>query len=258
LLLALLLTLGCSLSAAVGMWRLSLRLKDAGIVDVMWGYGFGVLACVSLLVSQTDSVRAQLLVAALMLASLRLGTHLWLRCLGRDEDFRYREMREHYGVGFGRRSLVSVFLFQALVQWILSLPYQLAPHAPGAAALGWLDGLGFTLFGLGWAVEALADFQLERFRRRPHREGAVLDAGLWRYSRHPNYFGEAVMAWGLFVVVSQTQYGLWFVWSPVLLTYLLTRISGVPYLERGLLRRLPGYAEYTKRTPAFVPRMPRY
>ncbi len=250
-------TFAWSLLAAYAFWRLSLRLTDAGIVDILWGYGFGVLAAIAFLCAPAPGPRETLLLALVLLWSLRLGTHLWLRCLGREEDFRYQAMRRHHGANFGRRSLGRIFLFQATVQWVLSLPLQIAPIYPGEIALSWIDHLGAGIFAAGFAIEAIADFQLERFRRRAGTAGKVLDRGLWRYTRHPNYFGECVIAWGLFLLVSQTAYGPWFVWSPCLLTFLLTRVSGVPFLERGLRERLPGYADYMQRVRRFVPGPPR-
>lgn len=253
---ALMLTLGGSIAAAVGFWVLSLRLRDAGIVDVLWGYGFAGLALAAFVLADAPGARGALLLGAILLWSLRLGTHLWLRCIGQPEDFRYAQMRAHQGEAFGRRSFLRVFLFQAGVQWLLSLPLQLAFLRPGSAELGAFDYAGLALFALGFGIEATADLQLARFRRDPGNRGQVLDRGLWRYSRHPNYFGECLIAWGLYGIASQTPLGPWLVWSPLLLTFLITRVSGVPYLERGLRRRIPGYADYMRRTPRFVPGRP--
>jgi steroid 5-alpha reductase family enzyme len=192
-----------------------------------------------------------------LLWSLRLGSHLLQRRRGRDEDFRYREMRAHHGERFGRVSLHTVFALQAVVQWLLSLTFQAPLLWPGARPLGALDAAGAALFLAGFTLESVADWQLERFRRDPASHGRVLAQGLWRYSRHPNYFGDLVLWCGFFVIGASTPLGWLGALGPLLLGTLLLRVSGVPLLERGLSRRLPDYAEYARRTPAFILGRPR-
>jgi steroid 5-alpha reductase family enzyme len=250
-------TLLLALAGAFAFWRASLRLRDAGIVDVLWGFGFGALALAAFLLRGRPTPRSALLLGAVLLWSLRLGLHMLWRRRGRGEDFRYRAMRSAHGERFGARSLYSVFVLQAGVQWLLSLTLQLPLLWPGAIRLGALDALGAALFLLGLAWESVADWQLERFRRDPAQQGRVLARGLWRYSRHPNYFGELLIWCGFFLIGASTPFGVAGVLGPVLLAWLLLRVSGVPLLEQGLSSRLPGYVEYVRRTPVLLPGLPR-
>jgi steroid 5-alpha reductase family enzyme len=139
----------------------------------------------------------------------------------------------------------------------VSLPLQIGQASATPASLGWLDGLGALVWLLGFAFEAIGDAQLRAFKADPTNRGKVMDRGLWRYTRHPNYFGDALLWWGLFLIASHTEHGLWTVVSPVIMTFLLTRISGVPMLERQLKKTRPGYEEYCRRTSAFFPWPPR-
>jgi steroid 5-alpha reductase family enzyme len=251
-------TLLLGLAGALAFWRASLRLRDAGIVDVLWGFGFGALALAALVLrGRPPAPRSWLLVGAVLLWSGRLGLHMLWRRRGRSEDFRYQAMRAAHGERFAARSLYSVFLLQAGVQWLLSLTLQLPLLWPGALRLGALDALGAALVLLGLACESVADWQLERFRRDPAQRGRVLAHGLWRYSRHPNYFGDLLVWCGFFVLGYSTPFGVAGALGPLLLGWLLLRVSGVPPLERGLRVRLPEYDAYMRSTPAFVPGLPR-
>jgi steroid 5-alpha reductase family enzyme len=154
-------------------------------------------------------------------------------------------------------SLLTVFGLQGALQWLVSLPLQVAPLRPGAAALGLLDAAGLALFATGLFFETVGDLQLARFRADPANRGRVLHRGLWRYTRHPNYFGDCLAWWGLWTVAAATPLGPWTIVSPLVMTFLLVRVSGVPLLERGLAKTRPGYADYVARTPAFVPWWPR-
>ncbi len=247
-------TLLIALAGALAFWRASLRARDAGVVDVYWGFGFGALALSAFVLRHPRyNPRSGLLLGLALLWSLRLGMHMLARRRGRGEDFRYAAMRAAHGERFAVRSLYSVFLLQAGVQWLLSFTLQLPFLWPGALRLGALDALGAVLVLVGLAVETVADWQLERFRRDPAQRGSVLERGLWRYSRHPNYFGDLLVWCGFFLIGYSTPFGLLGAIGPLLLGYLLLRVSGVPPLEQGLRARLPGYADYARRTPMFVP-----
>jgi steroid 5-alpha reductase family enzyme len=257
--LALLATLGLSLASALCGWWISVRLRNAALVDIGWGFGFGVLASAAWLLAGEPLTQRSLLVLVLVLAwSVRLGTHLWIRWRGEPhEDFRYRAMREHHGERFARVSLYTVFLLQVGVQWIVALPLLVSILAPGVRPLGWLDAGAAAVALGGIAIEAIADAQLARFRRSRRGPGELLDRGLWRYTRHPNYFGDFLAWWGFFGLALGTPWGWLTLPSPLLLSFLLLRVSGVPMLERGLRTRKPGYAEYAARTNAFFPGPPR-
>ena len=250
----------CALAIAgamLALWLLSLALRDASIVDVWWGPGIALAACVALLSADAAPARSRLLASLAGLWGLRLGGYLLWRNAGHCEDPRYRAMRRHWGARFPWISLATVFGLQGLLQWVVSLPLQLGIAAPGAAPLGALDALGGVLFAGGLGFETLGDFQLARFKADPANAGRVMDRGLWRYTRHPNYFGDALAHWGLFAVALATPFGWMTALSPVLMTFLLLRVSGVALLERSIGKRRPEYAEYQRRTSAFLPMPPR-
>jgi steroid 5-alpha reductase family enzyme len=243
---------GCMLA----LWLLSVAVRDASIVDVFWGLGFVAIAGLSFLLTAGDgSSRRGLIAAMASLWGLRLAAYLLWRNAGRGEDPRYAAMRRRWGERFWWVSLFSVFALQGVVMWIVSLPVQLGQLAPGAP-LGALDALGFALWALGLGFESVGDAQLARFKADPANAGRVMDRGLWRYSRHPNYFGEAVIWWG-FYLIALASGAAWTVVSPLLMTFLLLRVSGVSLLEKDIHERRPAYRRYMETTPAFFPWKPR-
>lgn len=249
--------LAAILCATTGLWLVSLARRDASIIDVFWGLGFVGLAWLYWLGGRAGSPRQPLLVALVTIWGVRLALHLLLRSRGRGEDYRYREMRERRPRGFALWSLGFVFTLQALLLWVVALPLYQVGREPRPEALAPLDALGAALFALGFGFEAVADWQLSRFRRDPANAGRVLDRGLWRYSRHPNYFGDALAWWGFFCFAAATRGGGWTLVSPLLMSLLLMRVSGVTLLERRLREVKPAYREYAERTSAFFPWPPR-
>jgi steroid 5-alpha reductase family enzyme len=251
-------TLLLSLAAMALLWLLSLRLRDASIVDVWWGPGFALIAAASIaLAPGGDPARAALVVCLTTLWGLRLGAYLLWRNAGKAEDPRYQAMRRRHGDRFGRVSLLSVFGLQGLLQWFVSLPLQLAQTGGPTGGLGALDYAGGALFAVGFGFESLGDLQLARFKADPANRGRVMERGLWRYTRHPNYFGDCLVWWGLWLVACGAPGGVLTLASPALMTVLLRRVSGVALLERGLVKRKPGYVDYVARTSAFFPLPPR-
>ncbi len=236
------------------LWLVSLRLRNASIVDVFWGSGFVLVAAVTWAGVGCSAGPHALLVAGCTTAwGLRLSIHLALRNLGHGEDRRYQKLRARYAP-FWWKSLFVVFGLQGVLLWVVSLPVQLGQRArpgPGLTALD-VIGLGVFVFGLG--LETIADAQLRAFTRDPASAGQVMDRGLWRWSRHPNYFGEIVLWWGLGLMAASTP-GAWWaaIVGPAVITFLLVRVSGVPMLEAGMRQRRPGYVEYVARTRALVP-----
>jgi steroid 5-alpha reductase family enzyme len=240
----------------VALWLLSIALADVSIVDVYWGLGFAMIVWVAAWSAPIRSPRTVLVLALVSLWALRLALHLllrWRRAAG--EDRRYAAMRRKAGARFVRRSLLSIFGLQGTLMWIVSLPLQLA-IVQGSAPLGWLGALGVAVFGIGFVCESLADLQLTRFRSARVNADRVLDTGLWAWSRHPNYFGEVLLWWGLFLVTVEGTAAWWTIISPLIVTVLLVRVSGIPMLEHGMHRRRPEYTEYVARTSAFVPLPP--
>ncbi len=241
-------------AAATLLWLLSLALRDAGIVDVFWGLGFVALAY--FYSSRGGPADARTLVTLVLVSvwGLRLTAHIALRNRGRGEDRRYAAMRTRWGSWFPLVSLFTVFLLQALLLWIISAPLFVATQAQAPAGpVEWTDGVGIGLVVLGLFLETVADFQLVRFKLVPENHGRVLDTGLWRYSRHPNYFGDFLVWWGFFALALGRPAAIWTIVSPILMSVLLLRISGIRMLEKNLERSKPDYRHYTDKTSAFFP-----
>jgi steroid 5-alpha reductase family enzyme len=250
-------TLGCALAVMGLLWAFSLWLRDASIVDIWWGPGIAGVVAVAYALAGAPHPRRTLLLGLVALWGLRLGGYLLWRNAGRGEDPRYQAMRRHWGARFAGVSLLTVFGLQGVLQWIVALPLQLAQAAPGPAALGALDAIGTALFFAGLGFESIGDLQLAHFKADPANAGRVMDRGLWRYTRHPNYFGDCTAHWGLFVVALATPWAWLGVIGPLVMTVLLLRVSGVALLERSIGKRRPAYVEYQRRTSAFVPWPPR-
>ena len=249
--------LGTILTAVTLVWMLSVRLRDASIADVWWGPGFVLLVWLYCFLSPVSTPRSWLVAALVTLWGARLSLHIFRRNRGEGEDPRYQAMRASHGRAFWWRSLFTVFWLQGAIQWFVALPLLVAVRAAQPAAFTTLDGLGLLLFMVGFGFEVIGDYQLVRFRAEPGNRGTVLDSGLWRYTRHPNYFGDATLWWGLYVVAASTPGGWLTLLSPSLMTLLLMRVSGVTLLEDGLKASKPGYRDYIARTRAFFPWFPR-
>jgi steroid 5-alpha reductase family enzyme len=249
--------LGAILTALTLVWVLSVNLRDASIVDVCWGSGFVLLTWLYCLLSPTLTLRSWLVAALTTLWGARLSLHIFRRNHGKGEDPRYRAMRASHGRAFWWRSLFIVFWLQGAILWFVALPVLVAVRATRPAALIAVDGLGVLLFAVGFGFEVVGDYQLERFKAESSNHGQVLDRGLWRYTRHPNYFGDATLWWGLYATAAAAPGGWLTVLSPALMTFLLMRVSGVTLLEDGLKASKPGHRAYIARTPAFFPWFPR-
>jgi steroid 5-alpha reductase family enzyme len=238
------------------LWLVSLRLKDASIVDIFWGVGFILVAWLGCeLAPQGYLPRRQLLGVLVTVWRLRLAIHIGLRNWGKPEDFRYGSWRSEYGGRWWWRSFFQVFLLQGFLLWILSAPILAAQTSGFPAILTPLDWLGALVWLTGFLFEAIADAQLRRFKADPANRGRILTGGLWRFSRHPNYFGEAVLWWGIYLIALAAGRG-WTLFAPLLMTFLLLRVSGVALLERTMKSK-PGYEEYMQRTSPFFPWLPR-
>lgn len=240
------------------LWLTSLALKDASIVDPFWSLFFlaAMLVDPVLFRDGLPEPRALLLLLMEVCWSLRLAVFLALRNWGKGEDFRYRAWRQKGGAAWWWASYFKVFLLQGLIAWIICIPLLAALHGNAGDRLTWVDGLGALLWLLGFGFEVVGDHQLWRHRRDPARKGRVLSSGLWRYSRHPNYFGEACLWWGYYVVAVASG-AWWTFYAPLLMTFLLLKVSGVALLEKTLTSDRPDYAAYKRTTPAFFPWFPR-
>jgi steroid 5-alpha reductase family enzyme len=248
--------LGLAASAAIALltWLASIRLRDVSIVDSVWSLMVVAPALVAAAVLPEVGPRAVLVLPLAGLWALRLFGYITWRHWGHDEDRRYREIRARNEPHFQFKSVYLVFGLQALLACIVSLPLVAAVASP--APWGWLDALGLLLFVLGFAIEGFADAQLARFKSQAGNRERVLASGLWRYSRHPNYFGEFCLWWG-FGLLALSAGAWWAMISPLLMSVLLLRVSGVTLLEKDIGLRRPAYRLYVARTNAFFPWKPR-
>jgi len=236
------------------LWLCSMYLENVSIVDLFWGPAIALAGCVYWFETDMASSRANLVVVLALLWALRLGLFLYSRNSGKPEDRRYRDMRKRNDPGFRFKSLYLVFGLQAILAWIVGLP--LYGAITSSAPLGILDGLGLVVFVFGLTWESVADQQLANFLRTRENERAVMDKGVWRYSRHPNYFGEFCLWWALWLFAVSAG-AAWTIVGPLVLSVFLFKVSGVALLEKDIGERRPEYQAYIDRTAAFFPRRPR-
>jgi len=247
--------------AFLALWAVSLRIRDVSFIDAWWGPSMALLAWSTLLQAPLNregvTPHGLLLTGLCTVWAARLGGYLFWRWRRHGADRRYVSMLAHAetrrGWGFARTALILVFSLQFALGFVVALPVQLGQ---GPGALGPLAWAGAALAVVGILFETIGDGQLARFKADPANAGQVMDRGLWRYTRHPNYFGDACVWWGLYLVAAETGLGAWSLPGPVLITVLLTRWSGVPTTEGRLRKTKPGYAAYVARTSGFVPWFP--
>ena len=247
-------------------WLVSGIVRNASIVDLVWGLGFVLVAWAVFLRHapdaepsgyQSDRGRSVLPVILTTVWGLRLSAYLSWRNLGKGEDYRYRAMREKHGDKFFRISLGTVFGLQGVLMWIVSLPVQAAVARPSASdVFGWFLVTGVAAWVVGFLFETIGDIQLARFKAEPANKGKVMDRGLWRFTRHPNYFGDFCIWWGMFLIAFEAGHW-WTIVGPAVMTTLLIRYSGAGLLEKTIVNRRPGYEAYIKKTNTFFPGPPR-
>lgn len=240
---------------ALATWLLATAKRDVSIVDVAWGMFFLLGTGVHAVFLGGERPRTAWLVLLVAMWSLRLSGYIAWRSRGQPEDRRYQQIRERNQPHFAWKSLYLVFGLQAAIAWIVSMPLLAALGSPRPP--GWLDALGIAVWTFGWLFESIADAQLARFRKARAAHAAaggrqVLDTGLWRYSRHPNYFGECCLWWG-FYFIALSAGAWWTIFSPLLMTFLLLKVSGVALLDKTMAERHPAYLDYMARTNAFLP-----
>jgi len=238
------------LAFAVFFWLVSLVKDDVSIVDSLWSLMFLLAALTYSWLAEVSGPREVLILVLAGVWAVRLSAYITWRNHGQPEDYRYQEIRRNNEPGFRIKSLYIVFILQAFLAWIISLP--LLSAISGPAEPGLLDYAGIGLWAVGMYFEAVGDFQLTRFRSDPSNKGKVLDSGLWRLSRHPNYFGNFTIWWG-FYLIALSAGGWWTIISPLLMTFMLLKVSGVALLEKDISGRRPEYREYIRRTNAFFP-----
>lgn len=243
------------MTAMLVLWRISIRISDVSIVDLFWGAGFGIVAIMLFLVNRPTGMYALLLTLMPIVWSIRYTVHLFRRNWGKDEDPRYTKLRSWVegDAAFHRLSLNKVFLLQGNWMFIVSLPIVIGLSFDALPMLPVLMWVGAAIWFVGMAIEAIADRQLAVFRATPKEQGTILDTGLWRYSRHPNYFGNAMLWWGIFIAACAHPWALLTVLAPYKMNDLLINVTGVATLEKKMSREKPAYADYVKRTNRFIP-----
>jgi steroid 5-alpha reductase family enzyme len=235
-------------------WIASLIKSDVSIVDSLWSLMFLAAASVYLIYAQPANMRSYIVYGLVAVWALRLSIHITIRNWGESEDHRYVTIRNNREPWFEYKSLYFVFGLQALLAWIISLPIFAAITISSEFSM--LDAIACVFWLIGFSFQAVADYQLLRFKSDPANSGKVLARGAWRYSRHPNYFGECLIWWG-FYLFALSSGAWWSVISPVLITFLLLRISGVAMMEGTITKRRPEYQAYISSTNAFIPWFPK-
>ena len=237
------------------LWLLSLVFKNASIVDIFWGIGFVIVTWLAFSLGAGYIPRKQLVAVLVTIWGLRLALHIGVRNWGKPEDFRYAKWRQENGPRWWWFSFFQVFLLQGVLMWIISAPLIAAQTSGYPVIITPLDVIGVVLWLIGMFFEALGDLQLMLFKANPANKGKLLTTGVWRFTRHPNYFGESALWWGYYIIALVSG-SWWTVFSPIIMTWLLLRVSGVAMLERTMKLK-PGYEEYMKNTSAFFPWFPK-
>jgi steroid 5-alpha reductase family enzyme len=239
------------------LWLLSLAIKNSSIVDIFWGTGFVIFTWVAFLLTPDGFITRKLLLSLLVtIWGLRLSLHILRRNWGKPEDFRYQTWRKEAGASWWWRSLFKVFILQGVLLMIIAMPLLAAQLKSLPSRLVWLDFLAIPVWLIGFFFESVGDWQLTRFKANPTNKGKLLNTGVWRYSRHPNYFGDATQWWAYYLIAIAGG-GWWTIFSPIIMTGLLLRVSGVSLLEKTMKETKPGYAEYIETTSEFIPWFPR-
>ncbi len=249
--------IGLLMLILTGLWIVSLVIKDASIIDIFWGFGFVIIAW--FYAFQNDlalmGIREKILLGMITIWGLRLTIYLANRNLGKGEDYRYAQWRKDNGPKWWWLSFIRVFALQGFLLWIISATY--LPSFSVNAEMGILEYVGILLWGIGLFFETVGDYQLSKFKKDPSNKGKVLNTGVWRYTRHPNYFGDATIWWGFFLFALAHPQGWMFVFCPIVMTFFLLKVSGVAMLEVKLKKSKPQYAEYIRTTSSFIPMPPK-
>lgn len=233
-------------------YLIALLRKDNSIADIAWGIGFIVIAVLNLMLAEQVHFRQWIVTGLVSIWGMRLALHIYLRSKGKPEDFRYAEMRKRWGQRASLKSFNHVFMFQGLLLLLIAYPIIMV-NANTKPGVTFFDLIGILLGTIGFLFEVIADVQLQNFiRNEKTPANPIMARGLWKYSRHPNYFGEALVWWGIFSIVLSIPNGWLAIFSPVIITFLLLKVSGVPLLEKKY-QNYPAYQEYASRTSVFIP-----
>ncbi len=246
----------------LGLW-----LKRNDVVDVAWGLGFATVSLSALFLEGNFTIKALLVCSLVFVWGVRLASHIYSRNKGKTEDFRYQKWREDWGSFFYLRSYFQIYILQGILMFVISLPVLsvikfggvesgFVGDLPGSVAgLNWLDFAGLAVWVFGFSFETIGDWQLSRFIQDPEKSG-IMTEGLWKYTRHPNYFGEVTQWWGIWLIALSVKYGLLSIVGPLTITILILKVSGVPPLEEKYSGN-EEYEKYKKKTSKFIPLPPK-
>ncbi len=236
-----------------GWFIISLITKRNDVADIAWGLGFVLLTWASFLIASKNGTRGLLTVSLISIWGIRLAWHIHSRNKGKGEDYRYLAWRNQWGKWFVLRSYFQVFILQGLFLYLIIIPVLLINKSE-YTPLNLLDLLGFLLWLLGFYFEAVGDAQLVRFKKNPHHKGKLLQDGLWSLTRHPNYFGEVIQWWGIFIIALSVKGGWMGIIGPLTITFLIVKVSGIPMLEKNMESH-PDFKNYKEKTNAFFPKI---
>ena len=247
--------IGLFIFCYVSVWFLiSLLLKRNDIADIAWGLGF-VAIVYFLFITQAPTLQSVIVYMLTVIWGIRLAIHIGVRSKDKPEDFRYKKWREEWGEYFVLRSYLQVYLLQGFFMWIISLPIIVVSMAQNQPISPFVL-IGCIIWLIGFVFESIGDYQLMLFIKQRQNKSDVMQTGLWKYTRHPNYFGEVLVWWGIFIMVLPLEYGLWAIISPITISFLLLYVSGIPMLEAKYKDNV-AFQEYKKRTSAFFPMLPK-
>ena len=238
------------------LFLIGTRQNNHSIVDIAWGFGFVLVSLATFYSLSAPGTKNLIMTLMVSVWGLRLSTHILMRNLGKPEDARYTALQKRWGTGWiSFKAFINVYLLQMSLLFLISLPIQLVNRQP-LNTLSYLDSVGIILWGIGFLFESVGDAQLKAFLRKADHKGKIMTSGLWSITRHPNYFGEVVIWWGLMFMAMNVPVGVFSIISPVIITFLLLFVSGVPLLEKKYQDR-PDFIAYSKRTSLFFPWFPK-
>lgn len=240
------------------MWLLSLKLINTSIVDIIWGFGFVLVNWIIHLLTPEEFITQKWIINILVtLWGLRLTAHIFLRNKGKPEDFRNAAWRKQYGQKWWWYSYLQTFMLQSALMLFISAPIIHIQATSIPTNIGMVEIFGIFIWIIGFFFKNVGDIQLKKFKKDPTNKGKLLNTGVWRYTRHPNYFGDAVQWWGFYLIAAGSTLGFLTIFSPIIMTYFLIKVSGVAMLEKSMEEKKPGYKEYMKTTNAFIPWFPK-
>jgi steroid 5-alpha reductase family enzyme len=250
-------TLGLVMSIYMTLWYITALIKKRNdVADIAWGLGFLVVAWVSFFSGEKIFDQGALVTILVSIWALRLSGHIYLRNRGKKEDYRYEAWRKEWGKWFYIRTFLQVFVLQGILLLLIASPIIIGNTYRESAVLNPLNILGILIWIVGFFLEVTGDIQLSRFIQNKTNKGKLLTTGLWKYSRHPNYFGEVTQWWGIWIIILSGPFGWWGVIGPLTITFLILKVSGIPLLEEKMEKH-PDFKEYKKRTSMFIPLPPR-